>query len=185
MTTEILEDARKRMQGAVDALERDLAGYRTNRASPALIENLMVDYHGTDMPLNQIGTITVGDARLLIIQLWDASAVPGVERSIQAADLGMSPQIDGQTIRLVIPVLTEERRKDLVRQMGRRVEEAKVAARNVRRDAQDSLRTMEKEGEESQDVVRRSLDTLQSHTDAAVGEMESASKRKEEEVMEV
>ncbi|MBT3941724.1 MAG: ribosome recycling factor [Chloroflexi bacterium] len=185
MTTEILEDARRRMQGAVDALERDLAGFRTNRASPALVENLMVDYHGTEMPLNQVGTITVGDARLLIIQLWDASGVAGVERSIQAAELGMSPQIDGQTIRLVLPVLTEERRKDLVRQMGRRVEEAKVSARNVRRDAQDSLRTMEKEGEESQDVVRRALDTLQSHTDTAVGEMESASKRKEEEVMEV
>jgi ribosome recycling factor len=173
------------MQGAVDALERDLAGFRTNRASPALVENLMVDYHGTEMPLNQVGTITVGDARLLIIQLWDASGVAGVERSIQAAELGMSPQIDGQTIRLVLPVLTEERRKDLVRQMGRRVEEAKVSARNVRRDAQDSLRTMEKEGEESQDVVRRALDTLQSPTDTAVGEMESASKRKEEEVMEV
>ena len=185
MTNEILEDARKRMQGAVDALDRDLAGYRTNRASPALIENLVVDYHGTDMPLNQVGTITVGDARVLIIQLWDASAVAGVERSIQAADLGMSPQIDGQTIRLVLPVLTEERRKDLVRQMGRRVEEAKVAARNVRRDAQESLRTMEKEGEESQDVVRRALDLLQSHTDAAVSDMDSASKRKEEEVMEV
>ena len=185
MTTEILEDARKRMQGAVDALDRDLAGDRTNRASPALIENLVVDYHGTDMPLNQVGTITVGDARVLIIQLWDASAVAGVERSIQAADLGMSPQIDGQTIRLVLPVLTEERRKDLVRQMGRRVEEAKVAARNVRRDAQESLRTMEKEGEESQDVVRRALDLLQSHTDAAEGDMDSASKRKEEEVMEV
>lgn len=185
MTTEILEDARRRMQGAVDALARDLAGYRTNRASPALVENLMVDYHGAEMPLNQTGTITVGDARLLIINIWDESAVAGIARSIQTADLGMSPQIDGQTIRLVLPVLTEDRRKDLVRQMGRRVEEAKVSARNVRRGAQDSLRTMEKEGEESQDVVRRALDTLQSHTDDAVGEIEDASKRKEEEVMEV
>mgnify|MGYP003388950663 FL=1 len=185
MTTEILEDARRRMQGAVDALNRDLAGYRTNRASPALVENIMVDYYGTETPLSQVGSITVGDARMLVIQLWDAAAVQGVERALRDADLGMSPQVDGQTVRLVLPVLTEERRRDLVRQMGRRVEEGKVSARNVRRGAQDSLRTLEKDGEESQDVVRRALTTLQDHTDATVGEMDAVSKQKEEEVMEV
>ncbi len=185
MTTEILEDARRRMQGAVEALDRDLAGYRTNRASPALVENIVVDYQGMEMPLNQLAQITVGDARLLVIQPWDRTAVQAVERALQAADLGMNPQIDGHIIRLVLPVLTEERRRDLVRQMGRRVEEGKVAARNVRRDAQESLRNMERDGEESQDVVRRALDTLQGHTDAAVEDMELASKKKEEEVMEV
>jgi ribosome recycling factor len=185
MTTEILEDARRRMQGAVDALERDLAGYRTNRASPVLVENIVVDYQGMEMPLNQLAQITVGDARMLVIQPWDPSGVQDVARALQAAELGMSPQIDGSVIRLILPVLTEDRRKDLVRQMSKRVEEGKVAARNVRRGAQDSLKTLEKEGEESQDVVRRALTTLQGHTDAAVGEMESTSKKKEDEVMEV
>lgn len=185
MTTEILEDARRRMQGAVNALDRDLAGYRTNRASPALIENITVDYQGMEMPLNQLAQITVADARMLVIQPWDRTAVQAVERALQASDLGMNPNTDGHIIRLVLPALTEERRRDLVRQMGRRVEEAKVAARNVRRDAQESLKNMERDGEESQDVVRRALDTLQQHTDSAVGEIESASKKKEEEVMEV
>ncbi|HCV28688.1 MAG TPA: ribosome recycling factor [Dehalococcoidia bacterium] len=185
MTTEILEDARRRMQGAVDALDRDLAGYRTNRASPALVENIVVDYQGMEMPLNQLAQITVGDARMLVIQPWDPNGVQDVVRALQSAELGMNPQIDGNLIRLILPVLTEERRKDLVRQMGRRVEEAKVAARNVRRSAQDSLKTLEKDGEESQDVVRRALNTLQDHTDAAVSDMELSSKKKEEEVMEV
>lgn len=185
MTTEILEDARRRMQGAVAALERDLSGYRTSRASPGLVENIVVDYQGLEMPLNQLAQITVGDARMLVIQPWDRTAIQAVERALQASDIGMNPNVDGHIIRLILPPLTEERRRDLVRQMGRRVEEAKVAARNVRRDAQESLRNMERDGEESQDVVRRALDTLQDHTDSAVDEINFASKRKEEEVMEV
>ena len=185
MTTEILEDARRRMKGAVDALERDLNGYRTNRASPGLIENIVVNYQGLEMPLNQLAQITVGDARMLIIQPWDRTSVQAVERALQASDIGMNPNVDGHIIRLILPPLTEERRRDLVRQMGRRVEEAKVAARNVRRGAQESLRNMERDGEESQDVVRRALDTLQDHTDSTVADIDLASKRKQEEVMEV
>ena len=173
------------MRGAVDALDRDLAGYRTNRASPALIENIIVNYEGLEMPISQLAQITVGDARMLVVQPWDRTAVQAIERALQASDLGMNPNVDGHIIRLILPPLTEERRRDLVRQMGHRVEEAKMAARNVRRDAQESLRNMEREGEESQDVVRRALDTLQAHTDAAVGDIEASSKRKEGEVMEV
>lgn len=185
MTTEILEDARRRMRGAVEALDRDLAGFRTSRANPGLVESLTVDYEGLQMPLNQLAQISVGDARMLVIQPWDRNAVRAIEKAISTSDLGIAPNVDGHIIRLVLPTLTEERRKDLVRLVRRRVEEAKIAARNVRRGAQDQLRQLERGGEESQDVVRRSLDQLQGQTDAAIGDIDASSARKEEEVMEV
>ncbi|MFW6175060.1 MAG: ribosome recycling factor [Chloroflexota bacterium] len=185
MTTEILEDAKRRMRSSVEALERDLAGYRTNRASPALVEGINVDYQGMEMPLNQLAQVSVSDSRVLVIQPWDKTAVKAIEKAIMQSDLGVTPSIDGAVLRLVLPPLTEDRRKDLVKAMGRRVEEAKISVRNVRRDAQEKLRRLEKDGEESQDDVRRALDQLQKHTDSAVGDIDASSKRKEKEVMEV
>ncbi len=185
MTTEILEAARSRMHSAVEALERDLATVRTGRANPALVEGLSVEYEGATYPLNQLAQISAQDARLLVVQPWDPNSISDIEKAIQASDLGITPGNDGKVIRLTIPMLTEERRKDLVRVVHRRVEEAKVSARNVRRDAQDRIRRLERDSEISQDDARRAQEQLQAHTDAAVAEIDASSRRKEEEVMAV
>lgn len=182
---ETLADARKRMDGAVQAFARDMNSVRTNRASTGLVENVRVDYHGTEMPLDQLAQISVGDARMVMIQPWDKTAVDAVARAIQNSDLGMAPNIDGDVIRLNIPSLTEERRKDIVRMVRKRTEEARIAIRNVRRDAQDGIRTLEKNGEISQDEAKRAQTQLQKLTDEAVGRVDSAGTSKEAEVMQV
>ena len=185
MTQESLEDGRKRMDGAVNAYDKDMAGVRTGRASTGLVDNVRVDYHGTEMPLNQIAQINVGDARLLVIQPWDRSSVRSVVRAIQMADIGLQPSVDGDLIRIVVPPLTEERRRDIVKMVNRRAEEAKVAIRNVRRDVQGRIRKMERAGDVSQDLARRAQDDLQKLTDDAVEMVDLASSSKETEVMQV
>ena len=185
MTQESLEDGRKRMDGAVNAYDKDMAGVRTGRASTGLVDNVRVDYHGTEMPLNQIAQINVGDARLLVIQPWDRSSVRSVVRAIQMADIGLQPSVDGDLIRIVVPPLTEERRRDIVKMVNRRAEEAKVAIRNVRRDVQGRIRRMERAGDVSQDLARRAQDDLQKLTDDAVEMVDLASSSKETEVMQV
>ena len=185
MTTEALNDGQSRMQGAVEALDRDLNGIRTGRANPALVDSINVEYGGATYPVNQLAQVSVPDARMLVIQPWDPSSISAIEKSIQSSDLGITPGNDGKLIRLPIPPLTEERRKDLVRSVRKRVEEGKVAVRNVRRDAQDKIRRMQKASEISEDELRRAQDQLQKHTDAAIESMDQASKRKEEEVLSV
>ena len=185
MTQESLEDGRRRMDGAVNAYDKDMSGVRTGRASTGLVDNVRVDYHGTEMPLNQIAQINVGDARLLVIQPWDKSSVRNVVRAIQMADIGLQPSVDGDLIRIVVPPLTEERRRDIVKMVTRRAEEAKVAIRNVRRDVQGRIRNMERDGEVSQDLARRAQDDLQKLTDDAVKMVDAASSSKEKEVMQV
>ena len=185
MTQESLEDGRRRMDGAVSAYDKDMSGVRTGRASTGLVDNVRVDYHGTEMPLNQIAQINVGDARLLVIQPWDKSSVRNVVRAIQMADIGLQPSVDGDLIRIVVPPLTEERRRDIVKMVTRRAEEAKVAIRNVRRDVQGRIRNMERDGEVSQDLARRAQDDLQKLTDDAVKMVDAASSSKEKEVMQV
>ena len=185
MTQESLEDGRRRMDGAVTAFDSDMSGVRTGRASTGLVDNVRVDYHGTEMPLNQIAQINVGDARLLVIQPWDRTSVQSIVRAIQMADIGLQPSVDGDIIRIVVPPLTEERRRDIVKMVNRRAEEAKVAVRNVRRDVQSRIRKMERDGEVSQDLARRAQDDLQKLTDEAVEMVDLASSTKEEEVMQV
>ena len=177
MTTEALADASSRMKGAVDALQRDLNGIRTGRANPAIVENIMVEYGGATYPLNQLAQIAVADARLLTIS--------DIEKSIQSSDLGIMPGNDGKLIRLPIPPLTEERRKELVRSVKKRVEDGKVAVRNVRRDVQDRIRKLERSSDISEDDARRAQGDLQKATDNAVADIDEVSKRKEEEVLSV
>ena len=185
MTQESLEDGRRRMDGAVTAFDSDMSGVRTGRASTGLVDSVRVDYHGTEMPLNQIAQINVGDARLLVIQPWDRTSVQSIVRAIQMADIGLQPSVDGDIIRIVVPPLTEERRRDIVKMVNRRAEEAKVAVRNVRRDVQSRIRKMERDGEVSQDLARRAQDDLQKLTDEAVEMVDLASSAKEEVVMQV
>ncbi len=185
MIEETLEDAHKRMDGAVGVYRHGIAGVRTNRAAPAIVENITVDYHCRPMPMNQLAQISAGDARLLVIQPWDRSAVDLIVKAIQSSDLGMMPNVDGEIIRINIPPMTEERRKEVVRMIRRRSEEAKVAVRNVRRDAQDTIRTLEKEGEVGQDESKRAQTRLQGLTDDAVAAVDEATQAKEADVMQV
>lgn len=182
---EVLLDADDRMDGAVAALERDLNGVRTGRAHPSLIETLAVDYYGATTPLNQLGTINVPDARLLTIQVWDGSALKAIEKAILASDLGLNPSVDGQLIRLPIPALTEDRRRELVKVVGHKAEDARVAVRNVRRHAHDELRKMERGGDLSEDERRRTEDELQQLTDQHVETIDEVAKKKEAELLEV
>ena len=182
---ELMDDTELRMTGAVEALRRQLNVIRTGRASPALVENLAVDYYGAPTPLNQLATISVPEARSLMIQPWDKQSIRNVERSILTSDLGLTPNNDGTTIRLNIPQLTEERRRDLVRLVGRKVEDAHVAARNVRRDTLDKLRRLERDKELSQDESRRAQGDLQKVTDRYIEEMDVLKAQKDNEVMEI
>jgi ribosome recycling factor len=182
---EILLSADERMDGAVKALRRELNGIRTSRAHPSLVETLEVDYYGAHTPLKQLATINAPEPRLLTIQVWDRGAVKAVEKAIQASDLGLNPAVDGQLLRLPFPPLTEQRRKELVRLVHHKAEEARVAVRNVRRHAHDELRKAEKDGDISQDDLKRNEEELQEMTDRHVGEVDAEGKKKEAELLEV
>lgn len=184
-TEEVLAETNSRMGKSVEALQRELDTIRTGRASPALVDNLMVDYYGTPTPLNQLASISVPEARVLMIQPWDSQAMQDVEKSIQRSDLGLVPNSDGTAIRINIPALTEERRKEMVRLVGRKVEEGLVAVRNIRRDSVEQFRTMEKNKEMSQDDSRKSQEQLQTITDSFSSKMNALRQGKEAEVMEV
>ncbi len=184
-TEEVLAETNSRMDKSVESLQRELGTIRTGRASPALVDNLMVDYYGVPTPLNQLASISIPEARVLMIQPWDKQSMKEVEKSIQKSDLGLVPNNDGTAIRINIPTLTEERRKDLVRLVGRKVEDGLVSVRNIRRDSVDQFRDMEKNKEMSQDDSRRAQDQLQTITDSFSNQMNTLKEEKEAEVMEV
>jgi ribosome recycling factor len=185
MIDDVLNDASRRMDKTVEATRHEFTTIRTGRASAALLERVQVTAYGTKMPVNQLATIGVPEPRLLTISPFDKSTVRDIEKAIQESDLGLTPANDGQMIRLPIPQLTEERRKDLVKQVRHLAEEGRVAARNVRRDALHSLKEAEKNGETGADDVRRAEDRLQKVTDEHVHAIDAALKAKEAEIMEV
>ena len=182
---EILAETDSRMSKSVDAFKRDLNSIRTGQATPALVENLMADFYGVLTPLNQMASISVPEPRLLMIQPWDKQSITDIERSVLKSDLGLVPNSDGNVVRINIPTLTEERRKELVRLVGRKVEEAHVAVRNIRRDSLGQFRGMERSKDLSQDESRRSQDQLQALTDRFIRQTDSIREEKEAEVMEV
>jgi ribosome recycling factor len=185
MIDDVLQDLRERMSKTVEVLQDDLLSIRTGRASPALVEKLPVEYYGSLTPLIQLASIAVPEPRLLVIRPFDPSALPDIERAILRSDLGLTPMNDGKLIRLSIPRLTEERRRELVRVVARRVEEARVAIRNLRRDALKDLQEFEKEKMISEDDFFRAKDEVQALTDEYIQKIDEIGQRKEEEVMEV
>jgi ribosome recycling factor len=185
MTNEAITSADHKMARAVEVMERDLGTIRTGRASTGLVERIQIDYYGTQTPLNQLAGISVPEPHQIVIQPWDRSALGAIERAIQKSDIGLTPNVDGTVVRLNIPLLTEERRHDLVRQVHKRMEEARVEIRNLRRDAADQLKKLQKDGEVGADEEHKLLDTLQKTTDRHIGEVERVGAAKEQEVLEV
>ena len=185
MSNEVITAADQKMARAVEALERDLANIRTGRASTGLVERIHIDYYGTQTPLNQLAGISVPEPHQIVIQPWDRSALGAIERAIIKSDIGLTPNVDGTVVRLNIPALTEERRHDLVKQVHKRMEEARVEIRNLRREAADQLKKIEKDGEVGVDEGRKLLDLLQKTTDRHVDEVDRVGAAKEQEVLEV
>jgi ribosome recycling factor len=185
MIDEVLSELREHMAKSVEVLHDDLLTLRTGRASPALVEKLPVEYYGSITPLNQLASIAVPEPRLLVIKPWDPSTLSEIERAILKSDLGLTPMSDGKLIRLNIPRLTEERRKELVKLVARRVEEARVSVRNLRRDALQDLKDFEKEKVISEDDFFRGKDEVQELTDKFIKEIDEIGRRKEAEVMEI
>lgn len=185
MSHEIVQGADQRMGRAVEAMERDLQGVRTGRASTSLVERIHVDYYGTQTALNQLAGISVPEPHQIVIQPWDRSVLGAIEKAIIKSDIGLTPNVDGTVVRLSIPPLTEERRRDLVRVVHKRMEEARVEIRNVRRDAADQVRKLEKDGELGADEAHRLLDLVQGTTDRHIGEVDRVGGVKEQEVLEV
>jgi ribosome recycling factor len=184
MIEDVIADAESRMGKAIDALRRDLGGIRTGRASPSLVERLTVDYYGSAMPLNQLAGISVPEPRLLVIQPWDRGATQAIEKAIMKSELGLNPSSDGQVIRIAIPALTEERRKQLVKVVHSHVEEGKVALRNVRRDAMAQVKELLSEKLIGEDDERRAEHQVDDLTKRYVSEADKVGKAKEQEVLE-
>ena len=185
MIDEVKRDADGRMSRAVEALERELAGIRTGRAATALVERIPVEYYGTNTPLNQLASISVPEAHSIVIQPWDRSALGAIEKAIQKSDVGLTPNVDGTVVRLNIPPLTEERRKDLDKLVHKRMEEARVEIRNHRRDVAEEIKKAERDGEFGSDESRREQEALQKVTDRWTAEVDRIGKHKEQEIMEV
>ena len=185
VTTFDLSDIKRRMQGAVSALRHDLNSLRTGRATPNLLDPLQVDAYGSLMPISQVATVNVPEPRLLSVQVWDRSMVSAVEKAIRDSDLGLNPQTEGQTIRLRIPEMNEQRRKEMVKVAHKYAEEARIAVRHVRRDGLDLLKRLEKDGAISQDDEKRQADQVQKATDQAIAEVDAALASKEKEIMQV
>jgi ribosome recycling factor len=185
MIDETMKDAEHRMQSAVTALDRELNSVRTGRARPALVESLKVEYYGTPTPLNQMATINAPEPRMITIQPFDKTQLNNIEKAIQKSDLGLTPTNDGNIIRLVIPALTEDRRKELVKVVHKKVEDARVAVRNVRRDSLDHLRKAQHDKQITDDDERRAQDRLQKITDKFVAEVDKHGLEKEKELLEV
>ncbi len=184
-TDDLFSDGERRMQKAIEALKQDLAAIRTGRASSALVDRIQVDYYGTPTPIIQVATVSVPDARQIVIQPYDRKMISDIEKAIQKSDLGINPSNDGQVIRLNIPPMSEERRRDMAKTLHKRLDEHKVAIRNIRRDVQDKLRDREKKKEVSEDELKRSTEKLQKLTDRFIDEMDKVGKSKEQELMEV
>jgi ribosome recycling factor len=185
MMKELLQETESRMARTVRSLEAELRTVRTGRASPALVERVTVDYYGTQTPLNQLAVISAPEPNLLVVRPYDPSSLGDIEKGILQADLGLNPNNDGRIIRIPIPRLTEERRREMVKVVNRRVEEAKVALRNIRRDALEEMREYESESLISEDELSRGQDQLQDLTDKYVENVEKAGARKEEDIMEI
>jgi ribosome recycling factor len=185
MLDDILKTAEHKMGRAVEVLSQDLQSVRTGRASPTLLDRIQIDYYGSPTPIHGVANISAPDPHMVLVQPWDRTMLGPIEKAIQKSDLGINPTNDGQVIRLVLPQLTQERRKDLVKQVHQRAEEARIAVRNCRRDALDHLRKAEKDGGISAEDERRAQERLQKLTDQFVHRVDEVSKRKETEVMEV
>ena len=185
MVKESIKEAETRMKGAIQALEDDLSGIRTGRASPALVERLHIEYYGMPTPLMQLATISIPEARAILIRPFDATSLKAIEKAILASELGLTPNNDGKVIRLNVPPLTEDRRRDLVKVVHGRLEESRVAVRNVRRDLMKDLREFEKEKMISEDDLKKAEEELQKLTDKHVQQIDSIGVHKEKEIMEV
>ena len=185
MTHEALVAIEPKMQRAIEAMERDFAGIRTGRASTALVERIVVDYYGTQTPLNQLAGISTPDPHLIVIQPWDRSVLAAIEKAITRSDIGLMPNVDGTVVRLNVPPLTEERRREMVKQVSRRTEDARVEVRNHRREAADVLKRALRDGDLSEDEERRELENLQKLTDRHIEAIDARATRKEAEILEV
>jgi ribosome recycling factor len=185
MTSETLAGAERKMIRAVEAMERDFQGLRTGRASTSLVDRLHVDYYGTQTPLNQLASISVPEPHQIVIQPWDRGVLGAIEKAIQKSDIGLMPNVDGTLVRLNIPPLTEERRKDIVKGVHKRMEEARVEIRNLRREAADTLKKEERDGTVGTDEAHRQLEQLQRITDRVIGDVDRLGGVKEQEVLEV
>lgn len=184
-TNEILNECSKRMTSSCDYFLQDIKSIRTGRANTSLLENIKINYHGTDMPLNQLAQISVSDPRSLLVQPWDKTSIEMVSKGIQASDINITPQIEGDILRINIPPMTEETRINVVKILKQRSEESKVSVRNVRRDAQENIRKSEKDGDFSEDDSRRAMTELQRITDQAIKTIDDQTIIKEKEIMQV
>ena len=185
MVEDVLTEAENKMNKTLEVLKRELASIRTGRASPALVERLQVEYYGVPTPLNQVATISAPEPRLLVIQPWEKGMIGTIEKAILKSDLGLTPTNDGKVIRLAIPQLTEERRREMTKIVKKRTEEGRVALRNLRRDALEELKKAEKEKLISEDDMKRGQDKLQKLTDSYIAKADEVGQRKEQEIMEI
>lgn len=185
MIREVYKETEIRMKKAINVLKSELATLRAGRATPSLVDKINVDYYGVSTPLNQLANISAPEPRLLVIQPWDPKSIGDIEKAILKSDLGITPSNDGKVIRLVIPQLTEERRRELVRVVSKKTEECKIAIRNIRREMNDILKTMEKDSEISEDEFHRAQDEIQKITDNHIKEVDEVFKSKESEILEV
>jgi len=185
LTAEILKDVEHRMKRAVEVAQEDFQTLRTGRGNPALLDHIMVNYHGTPMPINQLGAISVPEPRQIVIAPWDKQTIAMIEKAIMASDLGITPTSDGNVVRLNIPYLTEERRREMIKQLHKKAEDHRVAIRNIRREVNDKLKHQEKASEISEDDSRRTQDQVQKLTDKYIEEIDRLQKQKEAELLEV
>ena len=185
MSSDVIKDAKSKMENHLEGFEDNLSMIRAGRANPALVENLIFSYYGVDTPIKQAATITVPEARLLVIQPWDASALKEIEKTIIASDLGITPSNDGKLIRLPFPALTEERRKELVKEVRKRSEQSKIGIRNIRRDMMDDIKKLEKSGDISEDEQRVAEEDAQKLTDNYIDQIDKITDSKEKELLEI
>ena len=185
MIPTVMQDLETRMQAAVDLLSREFSGVRTGRANTALLDTVRVDAYGTMQPINQVASVSVPDPRTLVIQPWDTTQIAAIEKAILKSDLGLTPSNDGKLVRLTMPTLTEDRRKQLAKTVGKFAEDARVAVRNVRRDANDRLKALAKDKKISQDEERRAHDQIQKTTDRFIGKVDELAKKKEQELLAI
>ncbi|WP_339249748.1 ribosome recycling factor [Sporosarcina sp. FSL W8-0480] len=185
MPKELMDQTKDKMEKAIGAFSRQLASIRAGRASASLLDRINVLYYGAPTPLNQMAGISVPEARLMVIQPYDKTTIGDIEKAILKSDIGITPSNDGSVIRLAVPALTEERRKDLVKEVKKEAEDSKIAIRNVRRDANDELKKLEKNGEITEDELRRESDEIQKLTDSYIEKIDGISKAKENEIMEI
>jgi ribosome recycling factor len=184
-TRDAMAAAKTRMEKAVEDFRKDLATLRTGRANASLLDSIRVDYHGTPMPVNQLGTVTVPDATMIVVSPWDPSAVPLIDKAIRTSDLGLNPTNDGKVVRVPIPSLTEERRKDIVKQLHKVLENHRTAVRNIRRDLKEAIEKLEKDKKISEDEKKRALDELEKLSHAETKKIEDLGAAKEKEIMSI